>query len=265
MEQPDMPQDAALPISISGVTKTYGPVHALDNVDLEIKSGEFMTLLGPSGSGKTTVLNLLGGLTMPTRGRVWVGGEEISAMNGRRLARLRMERIGFVFQAYNLIPVLTALENVSFVMLLQGVGRAERQARATELLKAVGLHAELHRRPGALSGGQQQRVFMARALAQESDILLLDEPFAGVDAATESAIVTLLRRLREKGRTVLVVHHDLQTAPEYFDHCLLLNMRIVAYGPTTEVFNPQNLHKTYGGRLTILEQAAEAVARSGQR
>jgi manganese/zinc/iron transport system ATP- binding protein len=136
---------------------------------------------------------------------------------------------------------------------------------AMRCLEEVGMADYAGRQISKLSGGQQQRVFLARALAQEARIYLMDEPFAGVDAATESAIVTLLRRLREKGRTVLVVHHDLQTAPEYFDHCLLLNMRIVAQGPTSEVFNPDNLQKTYGGRLTILEQAAEAVARSTSR
>jgi manganese/zinc/iron transport system ATP- binding protein len=122
-----------------------------------------------------------------------------------------------------------------------------------------------HRQISKLSGGQQQRVFLARALAQDATIYFMDEPFAGVDAATESAIVALLRELKERGRTVLAVHHDLQTVPQYFDEVVLLNMRIVAAGPTNQVFTPDNLQKTYGGRLTLLDQAAQAVASAGRR
>ena len=118
-----------------------------------------------------------------------------------------------------------------------------------------------HRQISQLSGGQQQRVFLARALVQDAQIYLMDEPFAGVDAATEQAIITLLQELRSAGKTVVVVHHDLQTVSEYFDHLVMLNMRVVAFGPVDEVFTPENLHKTYGGRLTLLDQAAQALAR----
>ncbi len=129
-------------------------------------------------------------------------------------------------------------------------------------LERMGMADLAHRQIRQLSGGQQQRVFLARALAQEADLYVMDEPFAGVDAATERAIVDLLRELRDAGRTVIVVHHDLQTVPDYFDHLMLLNMRVVAAGPVGEVFTRENLHRTYGGRLTLLDAASEAVARA---
>jgi manganese/zinc/iron transport system ATP- binding protein len=141
------------------------------------------------------------------------------------------------------------------------VSRSHRAA-ARAALSQVGMAEYADRQISQLSGGQQQRVFLARALAQEADIYFMDEPFAGVDAATEKVIVELLRGLRTAGKTVLVVHHDLQTVPEYFDWVIMLNMRLVAVGPTSSVFNRENLHKTYGGRLTLLDEAAEAVARS---
>ena len=134
-----------------------------------------------------------------------------------------------------------------------------------ECLRQVSMADYAHRQISKLSGGQQQRVFLARALAQDAQIYFMDEPFAGVDAATESAIVGLLRDLKGRGRTVLAVHHDLQTVPEYFDEVILLNMRIVAAGPTPQVFTPENLQRTYGGRLTILDQAAHAIARAGRK
>jgi manganese/zinc/iron transport system ATP- binding protein len=140
------------------------------------------------------------------------------------------------------------------------VSRAHKRA-ALECLDRVGMADFAKRQISQLSGGQQQRVFLARALAQESELYFMDEPFAGVDAATERAIIAVLRELRDSGKTVIVVHHDLQTVPEYFDHALLLNMRVVASGAVDHVFTQENLHKTYGGRLTLLSEAAEAIAR----
>ena len=148
------------------------------------------------------------------------------------------------------------------IVWLRPIARAHKQA-ALEFLDRVGLADLAKRQISQLSGGQQQRVFLARALAQDAQLYIMDEPFAGVDAATERAIVQLLRTLRDDGKTAIVVHHDLQTVPTYFDHALLLNMRVVAAGPVEQVFTPENLHKTYGGRLTLLSEAAEAVARSG--
>ena len=200
-------------IETRGLRKTYNPegvpVHAVNGIDLTIDKGEFTALVGPSGCGKTTLMNLIGGLDTPTEGSVSIDGEDISHKSAGELIDFRLHHIGFVFQAYNLIPVLTALENVSFVMLLQGVGRAERQARATELLEAVGLHDELHRRPGALSGGQQQRVAVARALASRPRFVLADEPTANLDSHATTELIDLMAGLNAKEHmTFLFATHD---------------------------------------------------------
>jgi putative ABC transport system ATP-binding protein len=185
------------------------PVEAVRGLTVTVEVGDFVAMAGPSGSGKTTVLNLMGGLTRPTRGRVWVGGQEISAMNGRRLARLRMERIGFVFQAYNLLPVLTALENAEFTLLLRGVPAEERHRRVRDLFKEIGLEGMEHRRPGKLSGGQQQRVAVARAVVGDPALVLADEPTANLDSATSTALLDVMERLnREHGTTFVFSTHD---------------------------------------------------------
>ena len=156
-------------------------VQAVRDVSLTIERGEFTVLAGPSGSGKTTLLNLIGGLTRPTRGRVWVAGQEVSEMSNQQLAQLRLEQVGFVFQAYNLLPVLTAMENAEFPMLLQGVAAEERAARIRELFERTGMSGLEHRRPGKLSGGQQQRVAGVRAVASQPALVLADEPTANLD------------------------------------------------------------------------------------
>ena len=184
-------------------------VTALQDVDLEIAAGEFLALVGPSGSGKSTLLNLLGGLDRPTSGRMWVADEELGAMSRHALAELRLRKIGFVFQEYNLIPVLSALENVEYVMLLQGVPDAERRARALAILGEVGLSGLEDRRPGELSGGQQQRVAVARAIVSEPALVLADEPTANLDSATGAALMDLMRKLNEdKGVTFVFSTHD---------------------------------------------------------
>jgi putative ABC transport system ATP-binding protein len=184
-------------------------VAALKEVSLEIAAGEFTALVGPSGSGKSTLLNLLGGLDRPTSGHLWIGGEELDALSGQQLAALRLRRIGFVFQSYNLIPVLSALENVEYVMLLQGVPDGPRRERATAILADVGLSGLEHRRPGELSGGQQQRVAVARAIAAEPALVLADEPTANLDSATGAALMDLMRQLNEdKGVTFVFSTHD---------------------------------------------------------
>jgi putative ABC transport system ATP-binding protein len=184
-------------------------VPALRDVDLEIAGGEFIAMIGPSGSGKSTLLNLLGGLDRPTSGRLWVGGEELDTLTGRQLAALRLKRIGFVFQSYNLIPVLSALENVEYVMLLQGVPDGPRRKRALAILADVGLAGLEHRRPGELSGGQQQRVAVARAIVSEPALVLADEPTANLDSVTGAALMDLMRRLNEdKGTTFVFSTHD---------------------------------------------------------
>ncbi len=185
------------------------PVHALRAVDLEIGAGEYLAVMGPSGSGKTTLLNLIGALDTPSEGHVRVGGRDLAGMKAGELAKLRLNKVGFVFQAYNLVPVLSAWENAEFVMLLQHVPAAERNKRLTELFKRVGLEGMENRRPAELSGGQQQRVAVARAVAAKPELVLADEPTANLDTATGSALLDMMRELNEKqGVTFVFSTHD---------------------------------------------------------
>ncbi len=185
------------------------PVEAVRGIDLTVSRGAFVAMAGPSGSGKTTMLNLLGGLTRPTRGKVWIEGEEISALSDRRLAAVRMHRIGFVFQSYNLLPVLSALENAEFTLLLQGVPVRERRERVRELFREIGLEGLEDRRPPKLSGGQQQRVAVARAVLGNPALVLADEPTANLDSHTAEALLDVMERLnRTKGTTFVFSTHD---------------------------------------------------------
>jgi putative ABC transport system ATP-binding protein len=196
-----------------GLGKRYGAgdtaVHALQDVDLEIHRGEFLSLSGPSGSGKTTLLNHIGGLDRPTSGEVSVDGRKLGELDKGELADLRLEKIGFVFQAYNLIPVLSAYENVEFILQLQGVHARQRRERARAMLSEVGLEKLGERRPGELSGGQQQRVAIARAMASSPAIVLADEPSANLDSAATEELLALMSRLNEaRGMTFCVASHD---------------------------------------------------------
>lgn len=197
------------------VTKIYDegtvPVQALRGVSLTIEPGEFTVIAGPSGSGKTTLLNLLGALDVPTEGRVFFEGQDLSTLSRRERARLRLYKIGFVFQAYNLIPVLTALENVEFVLLLQGVPERERRRRALEVLEQLGIGELAHKRPHEMSGGQQQRVAVARAVVSRPRLVLADEPTANLDSATGARLLDLMEQLnREQGVTFVFSSHDPQ-------------------------------------------------------
>lgn len=184
-------------------------VKALDNVSLDIIRGEFAAVIGPSGSGKSTLLNLVGGLDKPTSGSVELAGTDVAAMSGNELSDFRRDHIGFIFQSYNLIPVLSAAENVEYIMLLQRTPAAERRRRVHEILTLVGLEGFEQRRPPALSGGQQQRVAIARAMVSEPDIILADEPTANLDSHTGIALLDLMRQLnRERGMTFLFSTHD---------------------------------------------------------
>lgn len=199
--------------SVRGVTRDYQQgqltVRALRGVDLDVEPGEFTALMGPSGSGKTTLLNLIGGLDVPTSGTVQVDGRALDQMSPKELSDLRRDRIGFVFQSYNLIPVLSAYENAEFVMLLQGRPAADRRERAMRTLADVGLAGMEHRRPGELSGGQQQRVAVARAIAGQPALVLADEPTANLDSATAAELIELMQRLnRELGITFVFSTHD---------------------------------------------------------
>ncbi len=199
-------------ISIHDVVKTYNhtavPVHALNGVTLTVEQREFTAIVGPSGSGKTTLLNIVGGLDQPTSGTVIIDDVDISSMKKDQLIDFRLWHIGFVFQAYNLIPVLTAQENVEFIMLLQGVAKKERDERTKDLLEAVGLADRAHNRPAELSGGQQQRVAIARSLVNDPQLILADEPTGNLDTASGASIMQLLSELHKGGRSVLVVTHD---------------------------------------------------------
>ena len=184
-------------------------VTAVRDVSLTIARGEFTALAGPSGSGKTTLLNVIGGLTRATRGQVDVAGQDISEMTNQELARLRLEQVGFVFQAYNLLPVLTALENAEFPMLLQGIDAEERRARVQELFHRTGMDGLEDRRPGKLSGGQQQRVAVVRAVASKPALVLADEPTANLDSASSEALLDMMAELnRDLGVTFVFATHD---------------------------------------------------------
>ncbi len=200
-------------IKTEGLSKTYTntavPVHALREVNLEFKQGEFTAIVGPSGSGKTTFLNVIGGLDKPTEGKVVIDDIDIATMKESKLFDFRMRHIGFVFQAYNLIPVLTAVENVSFIMLLQKRPKKEMEQRAKEMLEQVGLSDKLNTRPAQLSGGQQQRVAVARALASRPDFVLADEPTANLDTESAFNLLDIMARLnKEENITLIFSTHD---------------------------------------------------------
>jgi putative ABC transport system ATP-binding protein len=200
-------------VELAGVTKVYRQgrvdVHALRGLDLEVEAGEFTAICGPSGSGKTTTLNLIGALDAPSGGRVCLEGRDLSRMSRKQLSELRRDRIGFVFQAYNLIPVLTAFENAEIVLAVQGVPAAERRQRVMALLREVGLEGLEDRRPSELSGGQQQRVAIARAIASSPAVVLADEPTANVDSETADRLLGIMEKLNtEHGVTFLFSTHD---------------------------------------------------------
>jgi len=207
------PDGNSVVVQLANVTKIYRQgkmdVHALRGLSLEVNKGEFTAICGPSGSGKTTALNLIGALDRPTSGSVVLEGQDLATLSRRELSHLRRDRIGFVFQAYNLMPVLTAYENAEMVMWVQGITLEERRRRIGDLFEAVGLEGLEDRRPSELSGGQQQRVAIARAIAAEPAVVLADEPTANVDSETADRLIGIMERLnRERGATFLFSTHD---------------------------------------------------------
>jgi len=200
-------------IKTEHLTKTYNadkvPVKAVDDVSLNIEQGEFTAIVGPSGSGKSTLLNIIGGLDTSDTGKVEIGGTDISSLKENQLIDFRLQNIGFVFQSYNLIPVLTAKENVEFIMLLQKKSKEERNKRVEELLEEVGLKNEMNRRPSELSGGQQQRVAVARALASSPKFILADEPTANLDSVSTTMLLDLMATMnKEENATFIFSTHD---------------------------------------------------------
>jgi manganese/zinc/iron transport system ATP- binding protein len=251
-----MHEPAAPPLEVHDLTVAYHRNPVLWGIDLKAPAGKLIGIVGPNGAGKSTLIKAIMGLVPVSSGWIKIFGQPF---------KKALRRVGYVPQRESVdwdFPV-----NVMDVVLMGRYGQVGLMKRpskedreiARACLDKVQMLPFANRQISNLSGGQQQRVFLARALAQESDLYFMDEPFSGVDAATESAIITLLHELRERGKTMLVVHHDLPTAREYFDMLILLNMRLVAFGPTTEVFTPELLQKTYGGRLTILSEVAEEV------
>jgi putative ABC transport system ATP-binding protein len=200
-------------IEVKNLTKTYHdteiPVHAVNGIDLNFEEGEFTAIVGPSGCGKTTLMNMIGGLEKPTSGEVRVDGSVMSELSSHDLIDFRLKNIGFVFQAYNLIPVLTAKENVEFIMQLQNWDKKKMDARTVNLLKSVGLEEKIHSKPNQLSGGQQQRVAVARALASKPKFVLADEPTANLDSSATNQLLDIMERLnREEKITFIFATHD---------------------------------------------------------
>jgi manganese/zinc/iron transport system ATP- binding protein len=238
-----------LPITVEDLTVAYREDPVLWDVDLDVPSGTLMAIVGPNGAGKSTLIKTILGLIEPSAGQVQIYGKPYSEQ--RRLVAYVPQRgsVDWDFPT-NALDVVT-MGRYGALGWFKRPRKMER-ALALDALKQVGMEAFANRQISQLSGGQQQRVFLARALVQNAEIYLMDEPFQGVDATTERAIVQILKALKEAGKTVLVVHHDLETVPQYFDRVLLLNVRAIAAGPIETTFTPQNLRLTYGGKMELL-------------
>ncbi len=244
-------------IEIHDVTAAYRKRPVLWDIDLEIQRGQLVGLVGPNGAGKSTLLKVVMGLMKPLSGHVKIFGELTDTRKAQTGYVPQRESVDWDFPTDALDVTLMGRYGK---MSLWGRPKKSDIEFALDCLEQVGMADFAKRQISQLSGGQQQRVFLARALAQEASLYLMDEPFAGVDAATERAIIDILRSLRVQNKTVVVVHHDLHTAPDYFDYMILLNMRLVKFGLTREVFTEENIRATYGGQLNLLSAAAERVA-----
>ncbi len=241
-------------VAVQDLTVAYRERPALWDVDLTVPSGVLLAIVGPNGAGKTTLLKAILGLLRPVAGQVLVFGEPVEQQRRRISYVPQRGSVDWDFPASVLDVVM--MGTYGELGWIRRPGRRERE-RALAALDQVGMRELSDRQISQLSGGQQQRVFLARALVQAADIYLMDEPFQGVDALTERAIVMLLQQLRAQGKTVIAVHHDLQTVPEYFDWVMLLNVRRIACGPVAQVFNEHNLRLTYGGRFAMAAFARE--------
>ncbi|AAV96592.1 metal ABC transporter ATP-binding protein [Ruegeria pomeroyi] len=241
---------ASSPLAVRGLTVSYGQKPAVFSVDMTVQPGAMTAIIGPNGAGKSTLLKAALGIVKPLSGQVTVFGRPLEEQRARIAYVPQRASVDWDFPTRVIDVVLMGLYRE---LGLLGRLRARHKAQALDCLARVGMRDFADRQIGQLSGGQQQRVFLARALAQDADLYLLDEPFAGVDAATEKAIISVLKSLKQAGRTVVVVHHDLATVSDYFDHVFLINTRRVAEGPVAEAFTADNLQAAYGGRLATAQ------------
>lgn len=246
------------PLAIRGMTVSYGQKPAVFSVDMTVQPGAMTAIIGPNGAGKSTLLKAALGIVSPLSGQVTVYGKPLEQQRARIAYVPQRASVDWDFPTRVIDVVLMGL---SRQLGLLGRIRARHMSRAMDCLNRVGMRDFADRQIGQLSGGQQQRVFLARALAQEADLYLLDEPFAGVDAATEKAIIAVLKSLKKAGKTVVVVHHDLATVTDYFDHVFLINTRKVAEGTVAEAFTAETLQSAYGGRLATaqIDQISRAL------
>ena len=253
--------DPAVPLSVYDLTVAYHRKPVIWDISFDLPPGQLIGVVGPNGAGKSTLLKAVMDLIPRASGRIRVFGDSY---------KHNRHRVGYVPQRESVdwqFPVNA--RDVVTMGLYDEIGwcrpvRKTHRDRAIEALQRVGIAELANRQISQLSGGQQQRTFLARALVQDADLYLMDEPFAAVDAATERAIIDILRDLKDRQKTAVVIHHDLQTVSEYFDYVVLLNMRVVAHGPVATTFTNENLNKTYGGRLTLLDEVTEAMRRREQ-
>lgn len=248
------PPSTPAPMQVRGLTVSYGEKPAVFSADMTVQAGQMTAIVGPNGAGKSTLLKAALGIVRPLAGRTTFFDLPLDSVRDRIAYVPQRASVDWDFPTRVIDVVLMGM--YTRLGLLGRVRRAHRQ-EAEACLRRVGMEDFAYRQIGQLSGGQQQRVFLARALAQRADLYLLDEPFAGVDAATEKAIITVLKSLATEGRTVVAVHHDLSTVPVYFDNVLLLATQVVAEGPVAEVFTRDALQKAYGGRLTQAQGAVK--------
>ena len=253
---------STLPLSVRDVTVAYHRKPVLWNVTLDIPRGSLVGLVGPNGAGKSTLLKTVVDMVPRVSGQVLIFGQPYRQSRQRLAYVPQRESVDWDFPATALDVVL--MGTYGQLGWFKRAGKSERE-RALAALAQMEIDHLATRQISQLSGGQQQRTFLARALVQQADLYLMDEPFAAVDAATEKAIVHLMRELQSQGKTIIVVHHDLHTVPEYFDFLVLLNLRLVAAGEMSQVLTKDNLQKTYGGKLTLLEEVGEAMRRREHR
>jgi manganese/zinc/iron transport system ATP- binding protein len=252
---------ATNPLSVHAMTVAYQQKPVLWDIDYDVPAESLVAIVGPNGAGKSTFIKACLGLLPRAAGTVEFWGKQYSEVR---------RKVGYVPQRGSVdwdFPIsaeeVVAMGRYAMIGWCRPVTRAHREV-AVRCLEEVGMADFAKRQINQLSGGQQQRVFLARALAQEAELYLMDEPFAGVDAMTEKAIVAVLQSLQSAGKTVVCVHHDLATVPEYFDHVLLINARVIGAGTITSAFTEENLRKTYGGRLTLLDEVSEAIAKASR-